>query len=256
MPIENGIYYFHQQQEGTPYPALVLIHGAGGNHLSWPPELRRLSGQTVYAVDLPGHGKSAGQGEQGLAAYADRLLEWMDAVRVFRAFLVGHSMGGGIALELALAHPHRIAGLVLVSSGARLPVPEELVSYSANQTTFAAALALLRTLSFSASYPARLAELVMQRLGEVRPSVLHNDLLACSEFDATERLPQIHQPALVVCGAEDRLAPLRQSQFLASKLARAELKVVQGAGHMAPLEKPAEVADLVSAFLSEQRRRF
>jgi len=255
MPTENGVYYFLSAREGNPYPPLVLIHGAGGSHLSWGPELRRLTGEDIYALDLPGHGKSGGHGEQALADYAGKIEAWMDAIRLHRAVFAGHSMGGGIAVELALRSPHRTAALVLISSGTTLPVRPDLLETTSNPSTFPSALEILRDLAFSPRANPRLAELTLQRLAEVRPSVLHNDYLACAAYDAAGAVAKISKPALVVCGADDRLTPLRHSQLLASRIEGAELRVIPGAGHMVTLEKPGEVAEIVGEFLKKHRPR-
>ena len=253
MPTANNIYYFLSKRESSAYPPLVLIHGAGGNHLSWPAELRRLPGRDIHALDLPGHGKSSGHGEQSLPDYADRVVEWMDAVSMPRAVFAGHSMGGGIALDLAIRSPHRTAGIALISSGARLPIQPELIEYASNPSTFPSAIEILRERAFSGTVNPRLAELTMRRLGEIRPSVLHNDYLACADFDVTDKLEEITRPALVICGTEDRLSPLRRSQFLASKIPKAELRVIPEAGHMVILEKPGEVAEMLREFLKKLR---
>ena len=101
---------------------VVLIHGAGGNHLLWPAALRRLQGATVYALDLPGHGRSRGPGRELIGDYAADVAGFMEAAGIDRAVLMGHSMGGAIAQQVALEIPQRVGGLVLLGTGARLPV--------------------------------------------------------------------------------------------------------------------------------------
>jgi len=103
--------------------------------------------------------------------------------------------------------------------------------------------------SFSPSTPERLIELASQRMGETRPSVLHGDLLACNVFDVTERIAEISQPTLVVCGADDKMTPLRYSQYLAGTIPSARLEVIPNAGHMVMLEQPQAVADALATFL-------
>src|SRR4030042_2520041 len=106
MPNAAGIYYHaYEGAGGGKHPPVVLIHGAGGHHLYWPSQIRRMPGLRVYALDLPGHGKSEGRGEQSIALYAESILGWLLAVDIHRAIFVGSSMGRAIALHLALAHP-------------------------------------------------------------------------------------------------------------------------------------------------------
>jgi pimeloyl-ACP methyl ester carboxylesterase len=110
-------YYAIQRHQADGAPVL-LIHGAGESHLVWPIGLRRLPGTIVYALDLPGHGKSRGTGRSTIADYADWLGSFLAALLVPAAVCIGHSMGGAIAQQLALTHPDRTAALVLVATGA------------------------------------------------------------------------------------------------------------------------------------------
>jgi len=118
------IFYARHRSRKAPdkAPAVVCVHGAGGSHLNWPAEILRLPGAVVYALDLPGHGRSTGSGRQTVGEYVAMLVSLLDALNLPDAVIVGHSMGSAVALEMALAHPDRVRGLVLVGSGARLRV--------------------------------------------------------------------------------------------------------------------------------------
>ena len=83
-------------------PTLLLIHGAGGTLMNWPPQLRRLEGVTVYAVDLPGHGDSAGNGSQSIAAYRERVLAFADALATGFNLFSGAWVSSPGAAELEL----------------------------------------------------------------------------------------------------------------------------------------------------------
>jgi pimeloyl-ACP methyl ester carboxylesterase len=228
-----------------------LIHGAGGTHLYWPPELRRLAGYQVIALDLPGHGKSAGCGLQSIAAYAQAVKNWLLALGIHSAIFAGHSMGSAIALTLALEHAEHVNGLVLLGAGARLKVSPVLLENAASQTTFQNAVKMVIELSFASGASPRLKELAAQRMAEIRASALYGDFVACNAFDETARIEQIRQPTLVVCGSEDKMTPLRQSQFLADHIPGATLKTIPEAGHMVMLEKPQPVADILLGYLEE-----
>jgi pimeloyl-ACP methyl ester carboxylesterase len=249
MPQWNDLYYqLHQKGE---QPPVVLIHGAGGTHLFWPPEIRRLPAAAVYSLDLPGHGKSSGCGLQSISSNAQVLLEWVDALELNRAVFVGHSMGGAIALQFALENPTRVLGLGLFSTAARLPVNPDLMELTSTSTTYPTAVEKLISWSFSPETPERLQELAHKRMLETRATVLHGDFLACSEFDLVPRLGEISPPALVLCGAGDKMTPLRQSQFLTAELPQARLEVIEAAGHMVMLERPHAVAQVLMSFLGE-----
>jgi pimeloyl-ACP methyl ester carboxylesterase len=252
MPVAADLYYHvYAEDTSTSRSPIVLIHGAGGNHLYWPPEVRRLPGFTVYALDLPGHGESSGSGQQSIEAYTQSILAWMDAIELTPAVLVGHSMGGAIALTLALDAHDRVSALALIGSGARLRVHSDLLENSANETTFHTAIETVAQWSFSTQAPSRLVELATQRMSEVRPSVLNGDFIACDHFDETERIAGIKQPTLLIVGAEDRMTPPRFSIFLSETIPDARLETVPEAGHMVMLEKPQAVADHLLKFLHQ-----
>ena len=94
-------------------------------------------------------------------------------------------------------------------------------------------------------------ELAAERMGEVRPSVLHGDFQACDAFDVNERLSEIHLPTVIVCGAQDEMTPMRFSQHLVDNIADAHLEIIPEAGHMVMLEKPQDVAGVLAAFLDK-----
>lgn len=250
MPSTADIYYhFHEGGREGLTPPVVLIHGAGGTHLYWPPEIRRLPGYHVYAPDLPGHGNSGGRGMQSINAYTQALVSWLDALDLHSSVLIGHSMGSAMALSLALDHPRRVLGLGLIGAGARLRVSPELLEQTSNQTTFANGVAMIICRSFSPQAPERLVDLATRRMAETRASVLYSDFLACDEFDVRDRLAELRQPALVLCGADDQMTPVRHAQFLASAINNAVLNIVPNAGHMVMLEQPLVVASAISDFV-------
>ena len=252
MPVSGNLYYSEHSERDTETPPLVLIHGAGGTHLYWPPKIRRLRGYCVYAVDLPGHGKSsASDGQQSIGEYARFLVQWLESLQLRRAVIVGHSMGSAIALDLAIHHPEYVVGLCLLGAGARLRVLPEVLNYVADHTTFYKATDLLVACSFSTNAPTHLVEMATKRLLETRQSVLYGDLVACDRFDVMDQLGVVKQPALVICGEEDQLTPLRYAQFLANSIPDARLSVIPGAGHMVMLEQPDLVADSLHSFLQD-----
>jgi len=231
------------------HPPLVLIHGAGGTHLHWPPLLRRLRHIDVHALDLPGHGHSPGPGQNTIGGYRDTLLAWAEALSLRRFVLAGHSMGGAIAQDFALHYPQRLAGLVLVGSGARLRVHPAIMQ--GVQEDFPATAKLICDWALSETASQKSRRQYLRRLLEVDPAVLLGDFQACDAFDMRERLGDIPVSTLVIGGLADQLTPPKYSQFLQERIPDAQLLLVEDAGHMVMLEKPAVVTEAIAAFLKE-----
>jgi pimeloyl-ACP methyl ester carboxylesterase len=250
MPIAAGLHYFLHEGGRPSRPPLVLIHGAGGDHLSWPAEIRRLAEVCVFTLDLPGHGKSEGPGRQSAPDYADSVVRFMNVAGLSRAVFVGHALGGAIALTLAIDHPERTAGIGLISSGPRLPIAASVLENAANPATFILAVQSLQELMHISQSAKYLQDQAFRHLSSIRPTLFHGDLCACDQFDVTTRLYAIRTPALVICGTDDQLAPRRYSESLAGQIPGAALQTIDGAGHLVMLEQPRRVAALLRVFLT------
>ena len=233
---------------------LVLVHGAGGSHLDWPAPLRRLMGTNVYDLDLPGHGRSEGPGRSSVAAYRDFLLAFLEALGLDRATVVGHSMGGAIALDLALHYPTRLDGLILVASGARLKVATAILAGllpdSGSDTAFEATVDLICEYAYGPAAPEQLKWLGRRRLLEADREVLHGDYVACDAFDVMEHLGEVQCPTLAIVGTADRMTPPKYGIYLRDHIPGAELMLVDAAGHMVMLEEPEAVTRAVSRFMA------
>lgn len=229
----------------------MLVHGAGGSHLSWPPELRRWPGSPVYAIDLPGHGRSGGQSESTLSGYAERLLDWIRRQELPPLVLMGHSMGGAIGLTMALRSPQRVAGLAFVGSSARLRVAPTILELSSEMKTFPQAVDFVIRAAFSPAADQRLVALTKERMRESGHGVFHNDFQACDHFDVRQRLHEIKKPAIVLTGEDDQLTPAKLGKELAEGLPAGRFVSIPAAGHMAMLEQPAKVQAAVEAFYTD-----
>jgi pimeloyl-ACP methyl ester carboxylesterase len=228
---------------------LVLVHGAGGRAEVWSPQLAGLADVArVLAVDLPGHGGTGGRGYRDVEEYAAWLLGFLDAVGLERVVLGGHSMGGAIAQTIALAHPDRLVGLVLVGTGARLRVLPRIMELFRDDPP--SATHLVASLAYSpATAPGAVTE-AERALCETPPLVTLGDFLACDRFDVMAKLAAMRLPTLVIGGRDDRLTPPKYAAFLAATIAGARLVEVEAAGHFPQLEQPPAVNAALRAFLS------
>jgi pimeloyl-ACP methyl ester carboxylesterase len=247
MPDAGGVFYSgHIADEPFLAAPIVLLHGAGGSRLDWA--MRRLPGRVVIAIDLPGHGALIDQpGRSTIADYTAVVVRFLDALHITRAVFVGHSMGGAIALKLALDQPDRVAGLVLIATGARLRVHPAMLNDILHNPQSAAQQ--ISDWSWSRQVPPEIRQGMVKRLLAIPPQTLHDDFAACNAFDVSERVNTIQAPTLILVGSDDQMTPLKYSTFLAERIGGSRLQVIPNAGHMLPLEQPAVVTANITNWL-------
>jgi len=248
IQVHSEFLYYAKTRAPDAHVTVVLVHGAGENHLIWPASLRRMENAAVYALDLPGHGKSTGNGRTFVMDYAQVVAEFMTAVGIDRAIIGGHSMGGAISQQFALSFPDRTAGLILVATGARLRVASAILAGLVNDTN--KTLDLITRWAWGPDASDAMLALGRAQLAEAEPQVMAADYAACDAFDLMSHLGQISAPTLVIGGTADQLTPPKYAAFLAEHIPGARLALIKGAGHMVMLEQPDLVAGHVREFLS------
>lgn len=223
-------------------PRPILIHGSGGDHRVWALQTERLEG--ALALDLPGHpeGEPARDVAE-IAAACAAAVATIEGPRV----LVGHSLGGAVALEVAVREPRLVDGLVLIASAARLPVPDETVARARER--FAEERERLVAGSF-ADPSAPMAAHARAALDAAGPEVLAADYAACRTVELRGRLRGVGVPALVVVGSEDPFTPPRIAEELARELPMSAMVVIPGARHMPMAEFGPTVTGLIAAYLA------
>lgn len=229
----------HYELTGSGPTCLCLVHGAGGSTGVWVRQLEELADiAQIVALDLPGHGQSGGRGCDRIEDYVKVVRGFLDATGLVKVVLCGHSMGGAVAQAFALAHPGRLAGLVLVGTGARLRVLPKI--FELLERDYPEGVRFISRLAVSPGAPEVLVEsLISQTLNTPRP-VLLGDFRACDAFDVMARLREIPTPTLVICGTHDQLTPPKYAQFLQHHIAGARLELIAEAGHYVQLERPDE----------------
>ena len=236
-------------------PTVAFIHGAGMDRTVFALQTRYFAhhGRGVLALDLPGHGRSAGPALASIAAHADWLGRCLDALGVAKAALVGHSMGAFIAIEAAARQPERICGLALLGIAARMPVHPDLQA-AANANLHQASALISSwghgTAGHLGGNPApglwRMGA-GMRLLDQAPAGVLGSDLAACAAYDgALGAAARVRCPTLLLLGAEDRMTPPAKAAPLAQAIAGARTIVLPGSGHMLMSERPNEVIDALA----------
>ncbi|MBE0688884.1 MAG: alpha/beta fold hydrolase [Anaerolineae bacterium] len=248
MPIvhtERGDIWFADHRHDASALTTLLIHGVG-SHQDWAIQVRRLKLLNAVAVDLPAHGRSPGEGRASVEAYADDISALLDALALTRVRLAGHSMGGAIALMLALAQPARAASLILIATGAKLPVNPDLLA--AARTDIEDAVSRIVEGSWAVD-DAVLKAAGKANLVRLSATTLVGDLLACNAFDVRARLHDLVQPCLIIGGEADRMTPFKYSRYLHDHIAGSTLVGIENGGHMLMLEQPEGITEVMRTWL-------
>jgi pimeloyl-ACP methyl ester carboxylesterase len=241
--------------------AIVFIHGAQNDHSVWTAQARSLAhqGHHVLAVDLPGHGRSAGPALAAVEDMAAWLLDLLDAAGIGRAVLAGHSMGSLIALEAASRAPGRVRALALVGSTWPMKVSDALLETA--RTDEAVAIDMVNLWSHAAIAPAApghppgvwlagTSRRLMQRLSQQNPDQLfHTDFVACNTYANGGAAAQaIACPTLFVQGRRDVMTPPRSAQALVAAIPHARV-VALDCGHALMTEQPDGVGAALTDFV-------
>jgi len=244
---------------------VVFLHGFGASLYSWRHTLPAVAaaGYRVIAFDNRGFGFSDKPAHgYGNAAYARLVVALLDSLGISSAVLVGHSMGGAIAAEVALAHPDRVRGLVLIDAagyGVRWPGVLKAARsrvVGAITTRFRSRWITERILRSTYADPRKVTEADVDQYYAPVPAPDYGralrGVLREFRFDTlVGRLGALQTPTLVVWGDADRWIPLHDGSRLARELPRGAFVVVPRTGHAAAEESPDEVNRLLIAFLKE-----
>jgi pyruvate dehydrogenase E2 component (dihydrolipoamide acetyltransferase) len=240
-------------EEGVP---VLLVHGFGGDLYNWLFNQEALAvNHPVYAVDLPGHGGSQKYvGDGAISTLAETVRDFLDALSVRRVHLVGHSLGGAIALSLALDQPRIAPSLTLISPvGLGTEINAGFISGLIEADRRKEMKAVLQQLFSDAELVSR--EMVMNVLQAKRidGAVECLRVIAQSCFSGgrqeghlRERLSELTMPVQVIWGEEDRIIPSAHAAGLPASIA---VRVLERAGHMVHMESAKEVNELLQRFI-------
>jgi len=228
---------------------VVLTHGSGGNAGMWRKVMGGLAdGYDSLAVGLPGHGKSQGEGMKSIPEYREFMKDFFRVLGTQKIVLGGHSLGGGIAQDFALRYPEKLRAILLIGTGARLRVlPEALERLG--QMAEGKIEPRFEPWGFSPGAAPELLSEGEREWAKTSPRVRYYDMAACDQFDIMKELDQIRLPTLVVCGREDRLTPVKYSEYLKAKIPGSKMEIVERAGHMVMLEAAEALSRMILTFL-------
>ncbi|HLK10732.1 MAG TPA: alpha/beta fold hydrolase [Candidatus Binatia bacterium] len=253
-------------------PLLVLLHGIAGSSGTWEDLMPRLGEHhTVIAPDLLGHGESAKpRADYSLGAYANGVRDLLATLGHERGTILGHSLGGGVAMQFAYQFPERCERLVLVSSGglgrevhgllraAALPGAEAVLPWlcSAGRQGVATLTRLLGRVGFRASPDLEEIWRNFSSLEEpgARQAFLHTVRglvdLGGQRVSATDRLYLAAElPTLIIWGERDPLIPVRHARAAHDRIPGSRLEIFAGAGHFPYRDDPRRFADIVLDFI-------
>jgi pyruvate dehydrogenase E2 component (dihydrolipoamide acetyltransferase) len=240
-------------------PPLVLIHGFGGDLMTWMFNQQPLAaGRTVIALDLPGHGgstKSIGSGD--VDTFADLIIAFLDAIAINQADLGGHSLGGAIALRIAARYPERVRRLILLApAGLGAEINGDFLDGLINGSRRKEMKAVLSELVADPGLITRDMIEQMMRFKRLDGVVDAMKTIAAACFDGDRQLPatrtgagDLPHPVLAIWGDGDRILPASHLSALGTT---SDSHRLADTGHLPHMEKAAAVNKLIDAFLQRE----
>ena len=244
--------------EGEP---LLFIHGLGSSHGDWEAQVQFFADRyQVIVFDVRGHGESSKPaGPYSVRLFAADTVKLLNALRVGPVHAVGISMGGMIALQLALDHPQAVRSLVIVNSGAEFVVRNLKERMQVWQRFFIVRLLGMRKMGevlserlFPKPEQEELRAVFVERWAENDPRAYQEAMRALVDWSVADRLGDIGCPTLVIASDND-YTPVAEKKAIVDRIAGAELVVIEDARHAVTAERPEQFNAVLDGFLSEQR---
>lgn len=230
-------------------PTLVFIHGSGGSHVLWDKQVAALSPfANTVALDLPGHGKSKGEGRDTIRDYAEVVHHFIASLRLPRPIPCGLSIGGAIALQLLIDKKRRYEGGILINTGARLKVMPMI--FDTIRTDFNASIEANKLFAISEKTDPAKIGLLLEDMRRCGADTTYSDFKACDGFNVMTQLKTIDTPVLVMTAEDDKLTPPKYGRYLAEHIPCASMAEIPDAGHLSPLEQEEDVNQAIINFLN------
>ena len=251
ITVDGTRTFYERKGKGKP---LILVHGAGGTSAYWFNQLSELSKKlAVVAIDLPGHGKSAPmERKPTIELYAEHVATFVNRVKPGKVVLLGHSMGGLVAQQVALNHPEILEKLIIVDSSAKFAVQHDYVKSMRGEADFNPIEFASMFFSPKTLRNTNIVTLLEQMTGGMAtsfdPKVLADDFELTGKADLRNRLNEIAISTLIVHGADD-IVPLQSARFLHENIKGSILEIIPDAGHVVMIEKPNEFNEIILRFV-------
>ncbi len=224
---------------GTSGPPVLYVHGTGCNARVFERHMEALAPEVrSVAIDLPGHGRSGGRGFRSAIEQAFFVAGLADRLGWDRWVVAGHSLGGAVALSVAIYFPSQLAGLMLIDTGARLRVNPKIIERSRLVAAGELEAGAHDSSSYAPSTSQGVIDGVAALVGDADPEVTYRDWIADDSFDCMSRVQHIETPTLAICGEQDPLTPLRNHLFFQKTMPNCRLEIVPEAGHWPFAEQP------------------
>jgi pimeloyl-ACP methyl ester carboxylesterase len=239
-------------------PTVVFVHGAGLDHSWWGLQSRYFGyhGCNVLALDLPGHGRSEGPALGTIAEMADWVKEVLDARKIGKASVVGHSMGALVALEFAARHPGRAERIALIGVAYPMKVSQAFLDAARRNESSAYDMETIwghapqAPLGGNPNPGMWMYGDTLARLARLAPGVLHSDLAACNGYAAgLESAAKLRCPALFVLGGRDMMTPPKAAQQLIAAVPEGQAVTIKTSGHSLMAEAPDATLDALIEFI-------
>lgn len=229
---------------------MVFLHSAGATARLWEDEVAYFNAwYDTLALDLPGRGGTGGEGEKDAFVYGDFVAKAMKELDFAPAVIIGISMGGAVAQAMSLSHPELVEGLVLLGTGAKMPVAPAI--FAGIEKDYDAFLDMSGMVAYGPDADREVIDRHRTVFSEVDPGVTFGDYTACNTFDSRGRLSEICVPTLIISGDKDNLMAMKFSTYLDQHIEDSDLQVFPGAGHFVMAEKPDEFRRVVRRFMEK-----
>jgi len=240
-------------------PTVVFAHGAGLDHSWFGLQSRYFGyhGRNALALDFPGHGRSEGPPLAKIQEMADWVMRLLDAAKLDKASVVGHSMGALVALECAARHPQRVERIALLGVAYPMKVSDTFLEAARENRQDAYDMDTIWAhaprvpLGGNPNPGMWMYGDTLARLARLGPGVLYAGLKACHEYSGGDAAAaKVRCPALFILGQRDQMAAMTSGAALAQKVPGAQVVQIAPSGHSLMAESPDAVLDALAAFLA------